>query len=326
MKNIFKIIGSLSLLLAIASCTINDKEPIATANGFVMNQPDTGTTYTLTPENRENDLLTLTWEPSNNAIASVPKYTIQIAKSGTNFANPIEAVSSTDLSPTGSYTWKVGYLNTLLGQIGFAPCETLNVDVRIKSTLGIVENNSLVQYSNVVSFSLTPYLNDLPTMAFSADGVITNDTPKLASSGILKKDFEGYMYLAPGSYKFYKPNSCGIFTDAIVYGDDGLGSFNTLVVDGAAYVVATAGFYLVKADLTTNIYSVRLTTWNLFGTAKNFPLANAPMTYDQTTKLWKATVSLTPGYGFKFRSNGSGTNLFVLGNYLASTVEQSEYA
>ncbi|MBC7606480.1 MAG: SusE domain-containing protein [Burkholderiales bacterium] len=316
MKNTFKIIISLSLLMAFGACTTNDKDPVVSANGFNLAQPVTGTTYVLTPQNAASDLLTLTWDKSDNGVTAVPVYTIEIAESGTNFADPLIAVKTSDLAPADNYTWKVGYLNELLNRIGFAPCESLNIDVRVKSTLGTVENNAFIQYSNVVSLSVTPYSLDLPLLAFSADSTITTATPKLAASGILNTDYEGYMWLNAGSYKFYKPNSCGQFSAATIYGDDDSGSFNTLILNGSGYDVITAGYYLVKADTATGMYSVRPTTWNLFGTAKpNFPGANTLLVYDQSEKVWRITLNLKSGYEIKFRTNGTSSAAFVLGKY-----------
>lgn len=323
MKNTFKIIISFLVLIAFGACTTNDKDPIVSANGFNLSAPVSGDTYVLTPENAGNDLLTLTWGKSDNGVRAVPVYTIEIAKSGTNFANPLIAVNTTDVSPNGTYTWKTGYLNGLLNQIGFTRCQSLNIDVRIKSTLGIVENNALVQYSNVETLNVTPYLIELPLLAFSNNSSITDATPKIAASAILNTDYEGYMWLEAGSYKFYKPNYCGLFDSPTVYGDDDSGSFNTLILNGSGYDVITAGYYLVKADTATGTYSVRPTTWNLFGAAKpNFPGANSVLTYDQTAKVWKTTINLKSGYEIKFRSNG---NAFILGKYTASNDGTSNF-
>ena len=330
MKNILKI-SSLLLLLIIGACTTNDKEPIVSANGLLLNQPATGTNYILTPQTAANDLFTLTWNKSDNGIASTPTYTIQVAKSGTDFANPIEVIASTDILVGETYTVKAGFFNGLLNQIGFTPCGSLNVDVRIKSTLGIVSDNAFIQYSNPVTLQVTPYSLDLPLIAFSASNAISESTPKLAASGILNTDYQGYMYLTPGTYKFYKPNnSCNLFDSTLVYGDDNTAS-GTLIQDGNGYLVVTAGYYLVSANLTASgpmSYSVRPTTWNLIGSAKTFaPLGNTALTYDQAANVWTGTnLTLGEGFGIKFRSNGSGSNVFVLGQFIPSTVNTPNYA
>jgi hypothetical protein len=323
MKNILRKSIFLSLLLAMVACEDSDKDPVTTANGFALNTPDTGTDYTLTPQNANNDLLTLTWGKSNNGPASVSAYSIEIAESGTNFANPIVANDIANPIVGQTYTWKVGYFNTLLNQIGFGPCESLNVDVRVKSTLGLVPNKAFIQYSSILTLNVTPYATELPLMAFSSSATITDATPIMAASSLLTSDYEGYMWLSVGSYKFYKANSCNLFDNPVVFGDDGLGSFNTLQVDGAGYDVLVAGYYLVKADLSAMTYSVRPTTWNLFGAAKPFfAQANSVMTYDQAAQVWKITITLSEGYEFKFRSNA---NTFVLGAFKPASINTPEY-
>ncbi|HPJ10363.1 MAG TPA: SusE domain-containing protein, partial [Flavobacterium sp.] len=203
MKNIFKTVIALFLISGVISCSDQDKDPVAQANGFTLNTPEQGTQFVLTPTDAANELLTLTWGESNNGVASVSDYTIEIAKSGTNFANPVNAVLDADVITNRTYSWTVGYLNELINQVGFTPCQSVDIDVRVKSTLGLVPAKAFVQYSNVVTLNVTPYLTDLPLMAFSSSNVITASTGKMAASGILNTDYEGYMYLEPGTYKFY---------------------------------------------------------------------------------------------------------------------------
>lgn len=327
MKNIFKTVIALFLISGVISCSDQDKDPVAQANGFTLNTPEQGTQFVLTPTDAANELLTLTWGESNNGVASVSDYTIEIAKSGTNFANPVNAVLDADVITNRTYSWTVGYLNELINQVGFTPCQSVDIDVRVKSTLGLVPAKAFVQYSNVVTLNVTPYLTDLPLMAFSSSNVITASTGKMAASGILNTDYEGYMYLEPGTYKFYKASSCNLFDSPTVYGDDGSGAFSNLVVNGAGYVVATAGLYLVRANLPDAsgdlTYSVRPVTWNVFGTGKSvLQLANVPMTYDPADGLLKLTITLKNGYGFKFRATG---NQILLGKYQAASPGTSDF-
>jgi hypothetical protein len=326
MRNFLKTIIFAFVLIATGACE-EDIDPKVSANGFALRAPDVQPSLVLLPANDANTVATLSWDKSDNGgMTTVSAYTIEVAPSGTNFANAITANNGNNVTTADrTYTLSVGELNSIVNQFPGYQCgvETA-VDVRVKSTLGGSFYNAFIQYStNIITLNVTPYSSSLPIMAFSADGVITDATPRLATSGVLNTDYEGYMWLTPGSYKFYQPNSCGDFGEATIYGDDDSGSFNTLAVNGSGYVVSTAGFYLVRADTATSTYSVRPTTWSVFGTGKQLPLANLAMTYDQTSKLWKATISLTPGYGIKFRSNG---NLFILGKFLASTAGTIAYA
>lgn len=313
MKKILKTTIFVLLLISLGSCT-NDKTPVATAQGLKLLTPTAGSNYVLTAENAGNIVATLNWEKSVDGTPSVAAYTIEIAKSGTNFANVITAVKNTDQSPTTTYTWTQEYLNSLLNKPDFEPCVPVDIDIRIKSTVGIAANK-LVQYSNVITVKVTPYLKDLPTIAFATDAVGPVSGSKIAASGLLQvnTDYEGFMQLEPGTYKFFT-SQCGKFsaTDPS-YGVNGSGS---LVLNGTGYTVATAGFYYVKANIASGIMSYSITPITAFGIIGDAKLSNITnslpaMTYvdvtanNVTTKKWRIVIRLKGGNTFKFRANNS---------------------
>lgn len=310
MKNILKTTILAFFLIAVASCE-TDTHLVASTNGFKINTPIAGTAYVLTSDDANKVVITLNWEKATDG--SVPTYSIEIAKGGTNFAKPIVAVKSTDQPPTGTYTWTAEYLNSLLTAPDFLPCVQSDLDIRIKSTVGD-KANAFTKYSDVTTIKVTPYLKGLPTLAFTLDGQSPATAPKMAASGILSanSDYEGYMWLEPGSYKIYT-SQCGVFqTSNPYYGVNGAGS---LVLNGTTgYTVATAGYYYVKADIATAkmSYSVTLiTAWGIIGNAKTTGTANSlpAMTYDPVDKTWKTatgtTIRLKGGFTFKFRANNT---------------------
>lgn len=321
MKNIFKTIVFAFCVAALGSCE-DDPDPIVSANGFLLRSADAPSgNVVLVAENEENIVATLNWDKVNNGTGSdVSSYTVEVAPSGTNFSNPVTANAGNPV-PTGlTYELSVKELNEILNDLPSYVCgQAQKLDVRVRSVLGRGYYNEFVQYSNVIALELTPYSLELPTMFFGTAAPAVTAAGNVASSGVINKDYEGYMWLEPGLYKFYKSSSCGTFEAPVVYGDDNSGSFNALSIDGAAYQVLTAGFYLVKADLQTSLYSVRAITWNFFGTAKPvFPNANTPLTYNATTKLWETDFVLSNGYDFQFRSNGVGEAALILGGFDAT--------
>lgn len=329
MKQTLKTIFFAFCLIAIGSCE-DDVNPKVAANGFALRSAGGESTVVLTPQTDDQTVTTLDWDRSNNGgVNTVSAYQIEVAESGTAFANAVSANAGNNVTATDrTYVLTVGELNQLVNQLpGYQCGQEIAVDVRVKSILGQGFYNAFVQYSsNVITLHVVPYSSALPLLAFSSNATITADTPKMASSGVLNTDYEGYMYLTPGSYKFYKADACGGFSTPVVYGDDDSGSFDTLVLNGSGYDVLTAGFYLVRANLTqtgTMNYSIRPTTWNLFGAAKpNFPAANSALTYNQTTKVWETNITLSKGYEFKFRSN---LNTFILGSFVAGSVNTANY-
>lgn len=335
MKNIFKFSISLLALIILGSCT-NDKDAVASAKGFELRAPGLVPTVVLTSATKNNVVATLEWDKSDNGVPAVANYKVQIAKSGTNFADPVTANSNVAVLVTPesrTYSIKGLELNTMMYQLSGVECgQATNIEIRIVSILGLESANPFIQYStNTISMNVTPYTNDLPILAFSSSSAQTDleNAPKLASSSADNSDnYEGYMYLEPGTYKFYKPDPCNKFATTTVYGINS----GALVQDGTnGYTVATAGHYFIRVNLSNtdntipNITVVPAmsyvitpyTSFGIFGAAKGAPTGNnRPMTYDVAAKTWKLTFELFKGRKFKFRSVATATPVTVLGTTL----------
>ncbi|HSN48352.1 MAG TPA: hypothetical protein VLR29_06285, partial [Flavobacterium sp.] len=214
-------------------------------------------------------------------------------------AKPIVASPS---SPATTYLWKEGYLNKVLLDNGFLPDLAADIDIRVKSTLGL-GSNPFNQYSNVFTSKVTPFAQ--PSFAFTKAGDNPANSPKLISSSLFTTDCEGYAWLEAGSYKFYTSVQNVYQATNPFYGDNGSGA---LVLNGAAINVAAAGFYMIKANIGTNptTYSVTLSEWGIFDLAKPRPTGiNTKMIYNNANKNWELTVLLSGGKGFKFRNTAS---------------------
>lgn len=311
MKNILKITSFAFLLISFASCT-DSIDPIVVANGLKLNATVPSGPFVLSPLDGDNVLTTLTWDPADNGVNTVsPKYTVEIAKTGTNFEKPIVAnTPSTALK----VVWQEGYINSLLLNNGFVPDAAVDIDIRVKSVLG--DNvNTFVQYSNTTTMKVTPFAQ--AAFAFTKNADNPANAPKMISGSLYTSDCEGYAWLEVGSYRFYTAVG-GVFQSSNpFYGDNGSGA---LVLNGAAINVTTAGFYMIKADISKSprTYSITASEWGIFGEAKGFPAAsNRKMIYNSVTKKWELTVSLNGGKGFRFR-NTSLT--FILGAFDATRV------
>jgi len=132
--------------------------------------------------------------------------------------------------------------------------------------------------------------------------------PLLAASVLGQTDYEGFVWL-DGDFKFIAPDGSGAYNwGNIDWGDDG--SFtDTLVEDGETNCnVASAGYYLVKADTESLTYSTELTNWGVIGNATPTGWdSDTDMIYDSATGTWSVTLDLVqqsaPDNGFKFRAN-----------------------
>lgn len=309
MKNILKTTILALFLITLGSCE-TDIHPVATAKGFTLKPIVPSGPFVLSPIGGDNDVATFTWTVADNGIETIPSsYVIEISRSGTNFAAPIVASPS---STKTTYTWTEGYLNKVLTENGFLPDLAADIDIRIKSTLGL-GSHPFNQYSNVFTTKVTPF--GQPAFAFTKVGSDPATAPKMISSSLFTTDCEGYGWLEAGSYRFYTSVQNKYLATNPYYGNNGSGA---LALSGADIVVPTAGFYIFKADTALKTYTVVLSEWGIFGLATPFPSAiNKKMTYNATTKKWEITANLSGGKAFKFRNTAT---TLILGGFDAAKV------
>lgn len=314
MKNILKTSIFAFLLVAFTACT-NDTDPVAVEGGsFKLLTPASGTVMVLSPANAAATATTMVWDPSTNSVQTAPNYTVEIAKAGTNFANPV-AVGTTS---SKFLALTVEQLNGFLSPTVYTPYVPVDVNVRVKSMLG-TGVNAIVSYSNVITLKLTPYSTALPKLGVPgahmgwAVPCVAANMPQVASSGYGKTNYEGYMDLN-GDFKFLTPLVNGDYNWGTPdWGDDG--SFSG-VLGSAGNCNTSAGYYLVKANTATTgtgamQYSATPITWSVTGSATplGWPAASGvpgqdhDMTYNATTKKWTVTLALTGGGELKFRAN-----------------------
>jgi starch-binding outer membrane protein SusE/F len=312
--------------LAFGSCSVEDNNTVALAETPAkLLTPTTGTTLVLNPADATKIATTLVWDFSKNGVDSPANYTVQIAKGGTNFKDPIDASAAT----AGKFlSLTVEQLNSKLDPINFIPYTQANVDVRVKSSLG-TGVNAMLQYSNVITLKVTPYSLALPKIAVPGNhqGWSPSTAPLLASSDFGKTNYEGYVTLN-GEYKFATPNpTTGIINwsnqgGGPEYSDDG--SFSSVLVQGGSTnCTATAGLYLLKANTGAIVagtnpngltYSATpITRWGITGDATPIGWPDSPgannqdqaMTNVPNTKKWTITLALTGGKQVKFRANNA---------------------
>ncbi len=306
MKNILKITAFAFLLISVASCT-DTIDPKVSPNGLTLNALDPTGPFVLSSLDGDNLLATLTWGPADSGVITVsPKYTVEIAKAGTSFEKPIVAsLASTALKAV----WQEGYINAILLENGFVPDAVADIDIRVKSVLGENTNNQ-VQYSNTINMKVTPFAQLF--LALTKVGDNPANAPKIKSSSLYTSDCEGYAWLEAGTYRLYTSTG-GVFQSSnAFYGDNGSGG---LELNGNAINVATAGFYLIKADISKSpkTYSIVTSEWGIYGLAKPFPTGvNRKMIYNTTSKKWELTILLNGGKPFKFRNTGS---TLILGGF-----------
>ncbi|MBP8157474.1 MAG: SusF/SusE family outer membrane protein, partial [Flavobacterium sp.] len=178
------------------------------------------------------------------------------------------------------------------------------LEIRVRSTVGTTGSEE--KFSDVITYLVTPYSTDLPKLAVPGNhqGWNPPTAPRVASSAFGETDYEGYIWL-DGGFKFVGPDPAGNFnwgnTD---YGDDG--SFSGVLAEtGESDITATAGYYRVRANTSTLLYTIEPTTWGIVGAATPGGWDNSTnLTYNSSTQKWEGAIALSAGE-FKFRANGA---------------------
>ncbi|NJM80482.1 MAG: hypothetical protein HC854_14265 [Flavobacterium sp.] len=156
MKNILKISTLVLLLVTSFSCENDEQITVQAEGGPQLISPLNGSSYVLDPLNASNEATTLVWNHADYSVQTEVNYEVQVALSGTDFAN-FEVGGTT----TNRFvTWTVEALNGVMLNLEAMPFEETDIDVRIKASLG--SNADLVAYSNVITLKVTPYTTDLP--------------------------------------------------------------------------------------------------------------------------------------------------------------------
>ena len=306
MKNIFKTFIAVTLIAGFASCEEDQNLQYLTPEGsFMILTPQSGETVELSPSTPDNPALVLAWEDMDYTTPTAVTYTVEVAPAGTEFAEPMALATTTNTYISiNSATLNQAALDMFL-----PPFTQSGMDVRIKATIGTMGEQAT--YSNVITYMVTPFSNELPKLAVPGNhqgwAPDAADVPLLASAGFGETNYEGYVWL-DGEYKFVEPDAMGNFawgnTD---YGDDGTFTGNLKVTD-EVNATATAGYYLVRANTGLLTYSATPANWGLIGSATAAITggdgwgSDIDMTYNAETKTWSLTVDLAAGE-VKFRAN-----------------------
>ena len=178
MKNIIKSLSGALLILAFASCK-KDENKVFLVGGTspVLSATPTGN-IPLAIETKTDNAITFAWNNPNykfnTGVSSQDvNYTLQFDTLGANFSSP--GMQEISVSRDLSYTLTVGQLNTVMGKLMLAFDMMHQMQVRLKSSLGL---NSAVLYSNTINFTAKNYLDVVVPLPASGELYITgNATP-----------------------------------------------------------------------------------------------------------------------------------------------------
>lgn len=303
MKTIHSYIFFLLLPLLFVSCDrdgdiitlsdVQEGELLASASNVVLSNETAGAL-----------MLSLTWNTDSLKITHSDKYGIsETAMTNTlqldtlqSFANPKESIETgVSKSFTGSA------LNSLVLSMGLKPGKATTIYARLKSSIGA---NMKLLYSNVVSFTVTPYdVISFLYMPGDVSGGWNNYTTKLCSPSS-NGEYEGYVAATQwANFKFCtEPNN----TTAIYYGSLP-NSLYTLDSSSSQWNIwfDEGGYFLVKANTNTMTWSkTAISSFCITGEFNGWSLTANPMTYNSVNKVWTVTCNIsTVLYGIQIIAN-----------------------
>ena len=314
MKYSNQLIPALLLLVTTAACTDQDYEEYN--KGYdMLTLSATQSTDTLDEASHASNAVTLNWTTGNNGgTGNRIAYTLELAKAGTDFANPCTLVSDA----TQTYEWsgnEENLNNMILDNMGGQPGKRIDLQARVTAS---VTGYDEVQQSEV-SFSFVPYapvsstlylIGDATPNGWSAD----NATPMTRTdNGIFT--WEGS--LTKGSLKFI--TTLGQLLPSYNLGDDGLATLRTSDEQpDNQWHISEAHYYKVSINLLTGVVAIEETESSKPAFEQLFFVGNMTgWSFEQMTRdvldpyLFRLGRFFDQGGDFKFgTSAGSWENMY----------------
>lgn len=251
----------------------------------------------LAASDEAKEALNFTLKAADYGYSAGVTYTLQIDKKGNDFKN----ANNVGLANALSKSFTVKDLNKLsVERLSATPGVTANFEARIKSD---ISDNITSLYSNVVSFSVVPYLIKISYPELYVPGSYQGWDPasadRLASVEYNEK-YEGFINFPDAGAKFKFTPLPNWSAD---WGDDGT-NMGKLKAKAKDVELKDAGYYQIKVDTVALTYSVVKTSWGLIGdaTAGGWD-KDQDMTYDADKKVWTVKADLKGGKKIKFRAN-----------------------
>ena len=299
MKNTIKLLIAFISILTL-SCTedVEQKTAEAKSTGISLLAPTSSFNLILDGAKLGELATTFVWNDTENSTAGTSvSYTIEAAKSGTDFAAPVVLGTTTNLFKDIT----VGNLDSAAKAIGLPALVEGLMDVRVKSSAGT---------SNSYTIKVTPYQPNW--------GIIGDATPAgwgLSTDMIYNAEAGTYsisLALTTGEFKFRLDNSW-----TTNYGDNG----NNLSLEGGgSNIPVTAGNYTIVANFTTNTYTITpiVDAWGVIGDATPTGWgSDTLMDFNPVTQKYSIIIKMKVG-SFKFRLNhGWNSNYGDNGNDLS---------
>lgn len=301
MKKYFLILLFIGLIAAV-SCKKEAGPVMGDITPSVLSSTASGDIVLLESDSLET-VSDFTWTKSTTDLSIAMTYTLEMDTAGNDFADAYTLATGENLS----YGIDEMTMNGILLANGYAPEEPVSLEFRVSTNVQGVEP----VYSNVLSFSITPYeaVIDYPFIYVPGQYQGWNNSDSITVLYSVKSDdkYEGYLYFSDAFDQGFKFTDAPNWDDAHVFGDQDAGGNSGLLANPGNNILsaaAAAGYYKINADLSGMTYSVLKTDWSIYGAATaNSDISMTNNTTDPKTIL-SVTTDLVAG-DFVFRANNS---------------------
>ncbi|MEO6818760.1 MAG: SusE domain-containing protein [Ginsengibacter sp.] len=266
-------------------------KPVLTASAVKMN---------FVEADSASKAVDLTWQKSDYGYDAAVSYFLQFSYKDSAFKKVAEQAMGSSL--TKSFT--VADFNKLLLSLKFPSGVTDTVFVRVRSQI----TPNVFQLSDPVAIVARPYVSErvITYDALYVPGAYQGWSPDAAVIAKLysvnsDKAYEGYVNFTDAEFKITPApkwdNSYGMVTNT---GNAGTMAYN----GGNNFSVTPGGYYLMKANTATNMWSATLNNWGIIGAAAVGWGDNDDVMFEFNSAKQTLTKTLTLQQGeMKFRSN-----------------------
>ena len=322
-KNLItKIIFPVAILFVAVGCENEDDGPL-----FTIQEPSetVGFTntflgeYLLSPQTKDNIAERLLWNtPSFGGTTAV---NFKVEGSNTNEFNTSDVgyfvadnLNETNYAVSVESLLKVATALDLNGDPTSGKEASGTAYLRVTASAGDPTNsNGFSTVSEVKEITITmvevvSQEESIPMLAVPGayQGWSPENAPLIAASAANKTDFEGFIYMTAGEFKFVEANDDG----AYAWGNTDWGQSKSeatgILDDGDEknVEVSTDGLYFLQVDTTAGTYSATLVNFGVIGEATPTGWdSDTKMSYDATNNVMSLDINLTNGKEYKIRAN-----------------------
>ena len=310
------------LLFLVASCENEDDGPLFTVQEPSETVGFTNTflgEYLLSPQTKDNIAERLLWNtPSFSGTTAV---NFKLEGSNTNEFNTSDVgyfvadnLNETNYAVSVESLLKVATALDLNGDPTSGKEASGTAYLRVTASVGDPTNsNGFSTVSEVKEITITmvevvSQQESIPMLAVPGayQGWSPENAPLIAASAADKTDFEGFIYMTAGEFKFVEANDDG----AYAWGNTDWGQSKSeatgILDDGDEknVEVSTDGLYFLQVDTTAGTYSATLVNFGVIGEATPTGWdSDTKMSYDATNNVMSLDINLTNGKEYKIRAN-----------------------